>query len=85
MKYAVHWSRRALNVVTRDWLAADSEQRSAISHTIAAIDEMLETAPAECGESRDEGRRVLFAAPFVVTFLVIEAQHVAIVLNVRRM
>jgi hypothetical protein len=51
-------------------LAADSQQRQAITDATHQIDQQLQADPANQGESRPKGRRVLLVAPLGVLFRV---------------
>lgn len=66
----VRWEKIAVAALADAWLAADSHERRLIVDAAAQIDQLLATAPEESGESRPEGRRVLFVSPLGVLFKV---------------
>lgn len=84
MKYDVQWSGSALHVLTKSWSEGSTKERIEIRLASRAIDQRLTYRPNEEGESRDAGRRVLFAPPFVVTFKVNDGQRIVRVVGLRR-
>lgn len=61
MNYSVIWLPNAEEELAALWLNASD--RGAITKAAAALDELLARDPAKDGESRPNGRRILFAAP----------------------
>ena len=84
MKFTVEWSRRALDAIAKLWLD-HSDQRSAITQAIATIDQLLQFAPENQGESRDDDRRILFVPPLVVIFRVDIDRQLARILDARHL
>ncbi len=82
--YEVRWVRSALDDLTTLWLEEDSSGREAITAATHAMDQLLRSRPTTAGESRTEGRRILFAAPLAITFLVSPEDRVVRVLDVWR-
>jgi plasmid stabilization system protein ParE len=70
MKYKVDWLPAAEQELADVWLQA--ADRDAVSQAAHAIDQVLELDPHHAGESRPEGRRILFAPPLGVIFRIIE-------------
>jgi hypothetical protein len=85
VKYAVHWSHAALNSLAEIWLALEPTARPRLNEVVADVERLLQFEPAEQGESRDEGRRVFFAPPLVVTFRVLQPQRIVQIVFVRLM
>jgi hypothetical protein len=79
--YRVEWSRGALDRVTSAWMDGDSSLREAITHSVSEIDKRLAGDPANEGESRSAGRRVLFVPPLGVRFRVYSNTPIVVVLR----
>lgn len=84
MKFTVRWGRAALSQLAEIWLQHPSE-RDAINRAADGIDRRLSVDPAQQGESRDQGRRVLFAPPLAAFFRVDENSRTVRVLAIRGM
>jgi hypothetical protein len=84
VKYAIRWSRRALDAVAQLWLD-NPALRAEITEATATIDRLLQFDPHEQGESRDDGRRILFVPPLVVVFSADAERNLVRVLNVRQL
>lgn len=84
MIYQVYWRREASDELASIWLAADSQDRRAITHAANTIDLLFATNPGECGESRNAGKRIFFYAPLGVIFQVVEPQSAVYVLQLWR-
>lgn len=69
MKFTVNWHHDAEHELTRIWLGARDRQR--ITAATEEIDSLLRTNPEQQGESRADGRRVLFEKPLGVVFRVL--------------
>jgi plasmid stabilization system protein ParE len=82
--FTVRWKRSAQNELTSLWVEADSEQRRAITRAAQAIDHQLQTDPSNQGESRPNGRRILFTPPLGILFRVDSQRSVVRVLQVWR-
>lgn len=68
MKYDVTWREDAYLLLAKIWGAASD--KTVVMRAVHAIDsELSEDAPTK-GESRVDGRRVLFAPPLAITFRV---------------
>jgi ParE-like toxin of type II ParDE toxin-antitoxin system len=66
----VRWERAALAGLADAWLSADSQERKRMVAAADEVDQQLSTAPEASGESRCEGRRVMFVPPLGVLFRV---------------
>ena len=84
MNYAVRWSRQALDAVAQLWLD-NPAQRAEFTQATATIDQLLLVNPHEQGESREDGRRILFVPPLVVVFSVDIDHDVVRVVNIRHL
>jgi plasmid stabilization system protein ParE len=82
VSYAIIWSARAQSQLAEIWLNRPDE-RDEINRAAEDIDRLLSINPQQQGESRDLGRRILFAAPLVAIFRVDEQSRAVRVLNVR--
>jgi hypothetical protein len=82
--FRVRWKQSALNELAALWMAADSEERRAITAATHRIDQLLRGDPDNQGESRPGGRRILFVPPLGILFRVDAAQAVVRVLHVWR-
>ena len=78
----VRWSQTASDKLSKIWLAADSESRPAITAASHEIERQLRNSPRAESESRDAGRRVMFAAPLEVLFRVDDDDMLVSVLKV---
>jgi predicted RNA polymerase sigma factor len=74
--------RSAQDDLAREWLAADSAVRQAITRASHRIDSELQFDPESKGESREKGRRILHEAPLGVIFRVDRSSHCVFVLHV---
>jgi hypothetical protein len=61
--HRIRWKRSALNELAAMWVATDSPTRVAITAAAQGIDQLLQHDPENEGESRPNGRRVLFVPP----------------------
>ncbi|HBI44378.1 MAG TPA: hypothetical protein DDY78_16225 [Planctomycetales bacterium] len=68
--FRVRWEKSALDELTSLWLKSESALRHMINAAVNQIEQLLRTNPLRRGESRGEGRRILFAAPLGITFRV---------------
>jgi len=66
--FSIYRNRTALVPLTATWEGANATLREAILQASRRVDEQLQSAPQEQGESRDEGTRILFQAPLAVTY-----------------
>ncbi len=82
--FRVRWKRSALNELAALWTAADSQGRRAITAATDLIDRLLSADPANEGESRPNGRRILHVPPLGILFRVDAAQNAVRVLQVWR-
>jgi hypothetical protein len=80
VNYRVYWRKKARTRLADIWVAAPD--RNAITAAAHRIDQLLERNPLGCGESRDKGRRILYALPLVVMYRIIEDDKKVIVLDV---
>ena len=84
MTYQVHWRKEASDELASIWLAADHNDRRAVTQAASAIDRALATDPDQRGESRSAGRRIFFCAPLGVIFQIMESQGLVYVLQIWR-
>jgi hypothetical protein len=82
--FRVGWTESALNALTSLWLAADPNVRRAITAATEAVDRRLQINALYEGESRPGGRRILFAPPLTVLFVVDRFTATATVTHVWR-
>lgn len=68
MKYTVIWLPNAEQELAALWLNAPD--RGAVTKAAAVMDQLLEKEPENEGESRPNGRRILFAAPLAAIYRV---------------
>jgi len=69
MRYSVRWKPNAEQQLAQIWL--DASDRAAITSAARRIDLRLERKPTDEGESRGDGRRILFETPLGVRYRVI--------------
>jgi hypothetical protein len=82
MKWRVNWLPDTEQELADLWLGAPD--RNAVTHAAHVLDELLEADPEGSGESRPEGRRILFAAPLGVFYRVLPDSHIVEVVHVWR-
>ncbi len=70
MSYTVFWKRHAEDQLAEIWSAAND--RSAITKAADEIDDLLRHRPSAEGQSRPDGRRIMFSFPLGVLYRVIE-------------
>ncbi len=66
--FQLEWVPSAANDLATIWLAADSDQRRAITCATNEIDSYLRSSPGSAGDSRPGDHRILLAAPLGVTY-----------------
>ena len=79
--FSIYRNRTALVPLTTTWESADATLREAILQASRRVDEQLQSAPQEQGESREEGTRILFQAPLAVTYEIDEAKKLVRILR----
>lgn len=84
MRFTIEWQPAAQQDLAAIWLAADSELRQQVTALSREIERTLRYRAATAGESRTDGRRILFARPLAVLFEVDEAAALAKVVAVWR-
>jgi plasmid stabilization system protein ParE len=82
MNYTVIWLPDAEQELAALWL--DSPDRDLVTKAAAVIDQLLERDPENEGESRPDGRRILFASPLAAIYRVRPDEHQVNVLHVWR-
>ena len=82
MTHTVVWAESAAEELAAIWLAASD--RDVVTAAARDVDEMLRTMPAEAGESRSHGRRILIGGPIAVTFEIRAADRLVKVLDAWR-
>ena len=82
MTYSIRWSRRATNELADVWLNNPAD-RDQIVQATATADHVLAENPEDEGESRDEGKRVMFLSPLVIYYSVDSARQIVRVLEIR--
>ena len=80
MNYEVVWDPPAERDLIEIWLS--SRMRHAIRASADQIDAALERNPHDCGESRDEGERMMFEGRLGILFEVRDEQREVRVLSV---
>lgn len=80
MNYTVIWLPDAERELAALWLNAPN--RVIVTKAAAVIDQMLERDPENEGESRSNGRRILFASPLAVIYRVHRNERQVDVLHV---
>jgi plasmid stabilization system protein ParE len=80
MSYDVGWLPDAERELARIWFTASD--RNAVTRAANWIDSQLKTDPANEGESRPNGRRILLVAPLGVIFRVVEADRRVVIAHV---
>ena len=81
--FRVAWLQTALNELAALWLKADTALRKSVTTVTHQVDLALKTAPLEQGESRANGRRLMFAFPLAILFEVLSESSTVRVLHVR--
>lgn len=66
--FSIYRTEDAMSPVKETWENADLSLRRAILQASRLLDRQLQDAPAEQGESREGGQRILFQAPLAVLF-----------------
>ena len=82
--FTVRWRRSALNELAALWMNADADQRRDITAASQRIDQFLRANPEQHGESRSQGRRIMFIPPLGLTFHVNRQTALVLVLHVWR-
>jgi hypothetical protein len=80
--FRVVWMQTAVDDLTTLWLQADVALRKAITKASHQIDQALKSDPFQCGESRGDGDRVVFARPLGVLFEVLSESSTVRVIHV---
>ncbi|OYV87741.1 MAG: hypothetical protein B7Z73_09670, partial [Planctomycetia bacterium 21-64-5] len=68
MRFTVEWQATARENLADLWLAATAESCRQITSSSQDIDVALRHQPYSVGESRTDGRRILFARPLAVVY-----------------
>ncbi len=84
MKFHVEWLALALNDLTGIWLAANQADRITIAAAAQGVDRKLELDPANEGESRSHGERLIFQPPLAITYRIQPRMSLVEVLEVWR-
>jgi hypothetical protein len=66
--FQIVWLQAALDELADIWTRADSAARKAITAAAHTVDQSLETAPRDQGESREGEDRVFFVHPLGIQF-----------------
>jgi hypothetical protein len=80
MSWTVVWLPGAERELAELWLEASD--RNAVTEAAHWIDQRLKSEPENEGESRPDGRRILFAAPLGVIFRAISRDQRVVVSHV---
>lgn len=80
--YDVEWSADALSAISEFWQSSPENMQKAIRAAAIAIHERLRRSADSEGESRPDGRRILFEAPFGLLFRVNAAARSVVVVKV---
>jgi len=62
------WTETAINELAVLWMSAKSADRSSITKACASAELRLVTDPANEGESRSDGLRIVFVTPLAITY-----------------
>jgi len=81
MKYTVVWKPSVRDRLAEMWI--DAPDRRAVSDAAHRIDQLLQEGPADRGESRDEGTRILVELPLAVVYEIAEDDRLVQVLAIR--
>lgn len=81
--FRVEWRQTALNDLANAWTTSDSTMRRAITNAAREIEDVLKRDPEE-GESRPEGRRILFVEPLAAVFRVNSDHELVTIVGVWR-
>ena len=76
MSYRVDWELVADEIAAL-WTAA--HDRNAVTAALHRIDQALQRDPHACGESRDEGERLIFDGPVSVLFHIAGPDRVVVI------
>jgi hypothetical protein len=79
--FSIYRSQTALVPLRQTWEQADAAMRDAIVQASRQVDQQLQSAPNDQGESREEGTRILFQAPLAVTYEVDEPKKLVRILR----
>jgi hypothetical protein len=82
MQFRVLWLSATETVLTLLWL--DESIRADVTRAADDIDRRLRHNPSQEGESRPQGRRILFVPPLVVTYKVFPRENLVVVSDVWR-
>jgi len=82
MTFRVEWLQAALDELTEVWLQQDASGREALTRAIYLAEQQLKQTPAEIGESRPGGQRILFVLPLGVLYRVVASSAEVTVLHV---
>jgi hypothetical protein len=82
MSYTVVWVPAAEQELAQLWM--DAAQRREVTQAAQEIDDRLRFAPADQGESRPHGRRILLVPPLGATFEILSDDRLVRVLDVWR-
>ena len=80
MSYTVVWVPAAEQELAELWM--NTARRREVTQAAREIDSRLRLAPAEAGESRAHGRRILLVLPLGVTFEIVPEDRIVRVLDV---
>jgi hypothetical protein len=80
MSYRVVWLPDAEAELTSIWLA--SSERDAVNAAASQLDALIRLKPTEVGESRSQGRRIIFVRPLAAIYRVILVTRVVEVVRV---
>jgi hypothetical protein len=80
MRYTVRYLPDAEQELAALWM--DSNKRDAVTRAAHQIDQQLQQAPQECGESRPQDCRIHFESPLGVLFRVVPNNRLVEVIHV---
>jgi hypothetical protein len=80
--FRIEWFQSALNELASVWTQGDAALRQAITAASQSIDQQLRNHPERQGESRDDGKRILFVPPLGFSFRVDSQQQLVSILHV---
>jgi len=80
--FSIYRSQEAMLPLQATWEQASEAFRASILRASREVDRQLQRGPQERGESREQGRRILFAWPLGVLYEVDERARVVRILRV---
>lgn len=80
--FTVRWKKSAVTELTAIWVEADSVGRQAITQAVHHLEQRLRVDPHSQGESRPQGRRIVFVPPLGLLLRVNDEESIVRILQV---